>query len=193
MDRIAFAPLIDIPLVGFTLAVFLWHFSGWAYRDDLDTSVDVPARLSTARLRVITFFVGVLLICWISNVAAWSIFALILAIGLLIAMITGGDIDGGAFGFWAAAYLIREWSFGFPQLILHPQQSEIASTQTADKGADATGKVGIVVAPLRPCGDAEIEGTLVNVISDDGRMIDVGTEVVITGRRNGRFCVRPRS
>ncbi len=84
MDRIAFAPLIDIPLVGFTLAAFLWHFNAWAYRDDLDTSVDVPARLPTARLRVITFFVGVLLICWISNVAAWSIFALILAIGLVI-------------------------------------------------------------------------------------------------------------
>ncbi|MFN9418287.1 MAG: hypothetical protein ACK578_12505 [Pirellula sp.] len=86
MNRIVFAPLIDLPLVAITLGAFLWHFNRWAYRRDIGTTADLPARLPAARLRVIILFVCILLLCWTVNLAVWSIFAILLVVGVVIAL-----------------------------------------------------------------------------------------------------------
>jgi len=95
--------MFDVPLVCVTLAAFIWHFNGWATHGEIDTTINVASRLSTARWRVTALFVGILLLCWWLNFAVWSLFAALLAIGVAVAFLTGGDIDSGAFGLLAAA------------------------------------------------------------------------------------------
>ena len=193
MDKIAFAPLIDLPLAVLTTAAFIWHFNKWASSNDLDTGVDVAARLPAARMRVITLFAVILLLCWLLNLAVWSIFALLLGIGIAIAFITSGDIDGGAFGLWGAAYLIREWAFGFPQLILHPPSPTASLSNPDGRDGELIGKTGTATSPIRPTGDVEIDGVTISVSSADGRLIETGTHVKVTAYRNGRPCVSPHS
>lgn len=193
MDKLAFAPLIDVPLVVCTVALFIWHFNRWASRNDLDTSVDLAARLPTAGLRVIALFTCILLLCWLSNIAVWPVFALLLGVGVALAFIAGGDGDGGEVGLWAAAYLIREWAFGFPQFILHPPKSSVITSTSQCNRGELMGKIGTTTSPIRPTGDAEIDGVKVTVASTDGRLIETGTQVSVTAYRNGRPCVSPRS
>ena len=116
MDRITFAPLIDLPLAVFAVALFIWHFNRWASSNDLEANVDLAARLPTARIRVITLFTAILLLCWLSNLAVWSLFALLFGIGIVIAVLGRGGIFGLQLGLWAAACIIREWSLGFLNL-----------------------------------------------------------------------------
>ncbi len=191
MEQLAFAPMIDLPLAGITLSAFIWHFNRWAFHHDIDTSIDVASRLPVARLRVIALFVCALLVCWLANFAFWSIFALLLGIGMAVALVAGGDVDGGAFGLWAAAYLIREWSFGFPQLVLHPQTHDTGSIASAADTGELVGKSGVTTSPLRPTGDAEIDGVTYSVASADGQLLDSGARVTVTSYRNGRPCVSP--
>lgn len=107
MDRVAFAPIIDLPIVAITLGAFLWHFNQWAFRRDIGTTADLPYLLPAARLRVTVLFVCILLLCWTVNLAVWSIFAILLGVGFVIALAAGGDFDGWPFGFFAAAYFIQ--------------------------------------------------------------------------------------
>ncbi|MGB7326968.1 MAG: hypothetical protein WBD31_18985 [Rubripirellula sp.] len=190
MNRFAFAPIIDLPLIAVTLALFVWHFNRWAARNDLETNLDVAARLPTARLRVLALLVGVLGMCWYLNFAVWGIFAALLAAGLVIALVIGGELDGGVSGLWAAAYLIREWSFGFPQIVLHPQLDD-GPTSRDKPSHELVGKTGTTSSPLRPVGDALIDGILVSVTSDDGSLLGADTDVIVTSYRNGLPCVRP--
>jgi len=191
MDKLSFAPLIDIPLVGITLAVFIRHFNRWALRKDVDTSFNLASRLPRARIRVIAFFACILLVCWYGNLAVWSIVALLLGVGLVLVLLFGGALDGSAFGLLFAAYMIREWAFGFPQLILQPttgQQCDHARETLCD---DLIGQTGFTLSPIRPTGDVEINGVRYSVASDDGQLLDAGVTVKVTSRRNGRPCVTP--
>jgi len=191
MDKLAFTPIVDFPLAGIVLATFIWHFNKWSRRRDIDTTVDIASRLPGARIRVIAFFVCVLILCWFLDLAFWSLFALLLALGLAIAVIFGGNIDGGAFGLLAVAFLIREWAFGFPQLILHPQHQASRSTEERVEYEGLMGQIGIATSPLRPSGDAEIGGVRYPVVSYDGSMIYLGSNVVVRSYRNGSLCVAP--
>lgn len=194
MDRFTFEPIIDLPLVVITCGLFIWHFNGWARRGNLQTEIDVASRLQSARLRVFTLFTSLLLFCWILDFAVWPIFAILFGIGLVTAIFLGGGVDG-AFGLWAAGYLIREWSFGFPQLILHPTKRDEATMDDDAMNDDAkhglVGSVGITSSTLRPTGNAIIDHTSVSVVSDDGSMIDAGAEVIVASYRNGQLFVRP--
>ncbi|MCG8649339.1 MAG: hypothetical protein MI861_05880, partial [Pirellulales bacterium] len=114
-------------------------------------------------------------------------------IGVATSLLTGGDVDGGAFGLWAAAYLIREWSFGFPQLILHPQTHDSNSAAPTAETGELVGKTGVTISPLRPTGDVDIDGVTYSVASADGRLLDSGATVTVTSYRNGRPCVAPVS
>lgn len=193
MDKIAFAPLIDVPLVVFTAAACVWHFGRWAVSNDVDPNMNLVARLPIARLRAIALFVAILLLCWLLNLAVWSLFALLLGVGIAIAFLVGGAPDGGAVGLWAAAQLIREWSFGFPHLILHPPGPSVDSARLDQRAGELLGKTGTVLSSLRPMGDADIEGVKMAVSSADGQWIETGTEVTVTAYRNGRPCVTPNS
>ena len=192
MDRITFAPLIDLPLAVFTVALFIWHFNRWASSNDLEANVDLAARLPTARIRVITLFTAILLLCWLSNLAVWSLFALLFGIGIVIAVLGRGGIFGLQLGLWAAACIIREWSFGFPQFVLYPPNTSVNASSPNCNDGELMGRIGVATFSLRPTGNAEIDGVQVSVSSADGRMIDAGTEVTVTAYRNGRPCVSPR-
>ncbi|HVX61639.1 MAG TPA: NfeD family protein, partial [Pirellulales bacterium] len=116
-----------------------------------------------------------------------------LGVGIAIAFLVGGAPDGGAVGLWAAAQLIREWSFGFPHLILHPPGPSVDSARLDQRAGELLGKTGTVLSSLRPMGDADIEGVKMAVSSADGQWIETGTEVTVTAYRNGRPCVTPNS
>jgi hypothetical protein len=189
MDRVVFAPIIDLPLVAITLGAFLWHFNQWAFRHDIGTTADLPSRLPAARLRVIVLFVCILLLCWTVNLAVWSIFAILLSLGFVIALAAGGDFDGWPFGLFAAAYFIREWAFGFPQIILHPPRSDSTSTVLQEGQGALLGKTGVTITSLRPRGDALINGGKHAVVSFDGGWIDADSRIEVKTYRNGLPCV----
>src|SRR6056297_2100257 len=103
----------------------------------------------------------------------------------------GGELEGGAFGLLAVAFLIREWAFGFPQLILHPQNHSSQTKKESGEFGELVGQIGIATSPLRPSGDADIGGVKYSVVSYDGAMIDLGSSVVVRTIRNGGLCVAP--
>ncbi|MEZ6086812.1 MAG: hypothetical protein R3C05_02015 [Pirellulaceae bacterium] len=200
MNNLTFTLLLDVPLVCMTLTAFIWHFNWWAIHGDVDSTIDLASRLSVARWRVVFLLVGILLLCWLLNIAVWAIFVVLFGIGVAIVFIAGLGMEAGGGGFvlLAVAFLIREWCFGFPQLILLPEthDSSVARPTVAHPAADTNslvGKSGVAVSPLRPTGEAEIEGVVYTVASADGRMLDRGTLVTDTLFRNGRPCVAPVS
>lgn len=188
----SFRPMIDIPLVILTVSVFIWHFNQWSRKANIETNLNLSARLPTARFRVILLFLGILLLCWLVNLAVWSLFALVFAIGLVMALAMTGDVEGGAFGLFGAADIIREWAFGFPRLVLHPPNREI-TTAVEHLGKELLGKTGVTTATLRPTGDALIEGAKYAVVSFDGGWIDAGAKIEVRAYRNGMLCVSPIS
>jgi membrane-bound ClpP family serine protease len=191
MNKIVFAPIIDFPLVIITVSAFIWHFNRWSHERSIDTTVDILSRLPTARHRVMLLFVGILLLCWTANLAVWSIFALLLGIGLVVALASSGEAIGGTFALFGAAYIIREWAFGFPQLILHPPRHEIAASFQHDGNGELTGKTGVTTVSLRPTGNALIDDVKYSVVSFDGKWIDAGVRIEVRTYRNGKPCVVP--
>lgn len=191
MDKIAFTPFIDVPLTAIVVVGFILHFKRWSLRRDIETSVDISARLPAARLRVILLFVSILVLCWWIDLAVWSIFALLFGLGLVFAVVFGGGVDGGAIGLFAAAFIVREWAFGFPQLILQPQQREVKNLDHHDGKQELTGKTGVAIGSIRPTGEVLIEGIKYSVASFDGGWIDAGTKVEVRTYRNGMPCVAP--
>lgn len=195
MDKLTFSPLTDIPIVGITLALMVWHFNRWAHGRDAETNVDLVRRLPVARVRVVVLFVGFVVLCWLTNFAAWFVFAVLIGVGLALAILMDGSMEVGGFGLLAAAWAIREWSFGFPTLILHPARDKAAKSQdSAALPRAAThqlvGKSGTTTSPLRPVGEVNIDGETLSVASDDGSFIESGTRVIVTSFKSGRPCVR---
>jgi hypothetical protein len=191
MNKLAFTPTLDIPLAAIALAIFIWHCNRWALQRHIDTSVNVVLRLPTARLRVVFAFACFLFLCWLLNLAFWSILLVLFGVGLAFAIAFGGDMEGGTIGLLGPAYLIREWAFGFPQLILLPQRQATSSLPGPHAPSDLVGKIGVTTSPLRPVGDADIEGIKHTVMSFDGSLLDVGTKVTVMSYRNGCPCVAP--
>lgn len=191
MDTIAFAPSIDVPLVLATVVLLLRNFNRWAVSSHLETNVDLAARLPTARMRVISLFAVILVFCWLVNLAVWTLFAVLLGVGLAIALLLSGDVIGGEMGLRGAAYLLREWSFGFPETILEPPApASITRPPDSEDGA-LIGETGVARTPIRPTGLVEFDNAQVTVSSADGRFIAAGTEVVVATYRNGTPCVIP--
>jgi membrane-bound ClpP family serine protease len=192
LDKIQFAPAIDVPLTLLVLAGFLLHIRSWAQRKDIDTTVDLKARLPRARFRLILLFVAFLVFCWVCNIAVWSLFAFLFAAGVVVALLFGGDIDGAGMFLFVAAFAIREWAFGFPQLVLHPPSQIRVTTHETPPSDDnpLIGKSGIVASALRPCGEIECDGSVWPAKADDGKLIDAGTKIVVTGLQNRIFLVR---
>ena len=191
MDKLAFAPMIDLPLAVATVIGFLLHFNAWSRGESADTSIDLGSRLPAARIRVVVFFLAVLFVCWMVNFAFWAVLAALVAIGIVFSTLAGGDSSGAELFVFFAAYVIREWAFGFPQLILGPPSDRHVTPRDALPDSELIGRRGVALSPLRPSGDADVEGSVVSVVSDDGRLIDAGMDVVVSGTRNGRVCVRP--
>lgn len=191
MENLVFAPLIDIPLAGLTLSAFIWHFNHWASHPDFDAPVDLTSRLHVARWRVIVLITGILLSCWLANLAFWSILPLLICLGAIGGLLANGDLDGGMLGLWAIACLIREWSFGFPQLIPHSPAQDGASSLSPAETDQLVGTTGVTLSALRPMGDVEIDGVKYSAASANGKLLDAGTPVTVMAYRNGLLCVAP--
>ncbi len=191
MNRIAFAPIVDVPLVIIAVIAFIWHFNHWAFRRDIETTLDILSRLPAARFRVLLLFACLLFLCWLVDLAVWAIFAMVLGIGLIVAMAAGGEPAGGGFALVGAAYFIREWAFGFPQLILYPPRHETRSSPRHEEHERLFGRTGVTTSSLRPRGDVLIDGVKYSVVSFDGGWIDAGVKIEVTNCRSGLLYVRP--
>ena len=190
MDQLVFKPWIDLPLSALTLLAFLLHFNSWAHSKRAEVTVDLKARLPKARFRVVSLVLASVLLCWGVNLSVWAVYALLVVFGLAISMIAGGG-DGGGSGLLVllVAYAIREWSFGFPHLVLNPPSD--SSTEGKQTREELIGESGIVESTLRPFGDATIAGRLLSVVSENGQLIESGTAIVVCGTKNGKILVRP--
>ena len=189
MSAPPFNPVIDLPLVLATVCLLFWYYKHWAQSHELSTSTNLAERLPAARMRVCTLFAAVLILCWLADLAVWSLFAVVLGFNLVFAM-TLGD-EAGHFGLLAVVYLIREWSFGFPEMVLQPPELASVSPETKAPTGPLMGKTGVTKTPLCPSGQAEFNGTSVSVTSANNRMIDANTDVIVTAYRNGKPCVLP--
>ncbi len=114
MDKLAFNSIIDLPLSFLTIVAFVLHFNTWAKNRPVDINVDLQSRLPTARVRVVGLLIAIVGVCWFTNLSVWAIYALLLILGLVIAMLMGDGGDDSALVVLFIAYLIREWAFGFP-------------------------------------------------------------------------------
>lgn len=189
MDKLAFNPLIDLPLSFLTILAFVLHFNTWAKNRPSDIHVDLQSRLKTARVRVVILLIVIVGLGWLSNLAVWTIYALLLILGLGIAMLMGDGGDESALVVLFVAYLIREWAFGFPLMILNsPQDRGLRSL--ADTHGNLVGVHGTALTPLRPFGEAEIDGKSISVVSEMGEMIDAGAAILVTDVKDNRVCVR---
>jgi hypothetical protein len=140
MDLIRFSPLIDVPLVVLTVAGFLRHFHKWAKTSDVAAEVDLATRLPKARSRVVVLFATLLLVCLFANVAVWLFYSLLLGAGLVVMVVTGGDAMGGDFGLLLVGYVIREWCFDCPHMVLQPPKPGEAPVPEPAARGDLTGK-----------------------------------------------------
>lgn len=189
MDKLAFNPVIDLPLSFLTTLAFVLHFNTWAKNRPLDISVDLQSRLSTARVRVVVLLIAIVGVCWFTNLSVWAIYALLLVLGLGIALLMGDGGDGSGLVVLFIACLIREWAFGFPLMILNSQQDGGIKDFVETHG-NLIGVHGITITPLRPFGEAELEGQSVSVVSETGELIDAGVAIRVTGVKSNSICVR---
>lgn len=184
MNRFAFAPLFDLPLFVVVSALFIWHYRHWAINTELDSTADLVARWPGACTRTVCLLSAVLVTCWLLNFAFWGVLFVLFVAGMIFA-------GSAEFGLLGSAIIIREWSFGFPQLILSPKTRLSDPLVHSMNDGPLMGKTGIALSRLRPMGDVEIAGTTVTATSDDGQLIEAGTRVKVTAYRNSRPCVAP--
>ncbi len=189
MDKLAFNPFIDLPLSFLTIVAFVLHFNTWAKNRPADINVDLQSRLPTARVRVVGLLIAIVGVCWFTNLSVWAIYALLLILGLGIAMLMGDGGDDSALVVLFIAYLIREWAFGFPLMILNSPQDG-GMKDLAETHGNLIGVHGTAATHLRPFGEAEIEGQAISVVSETGELIEAGAAVIVTDVKANRISVR---
>ena len=153
MENVHFRLAVDLPLLVGVVALFLGFNEWWARKSELQ--VNLVDRLPAARFRIILFFGLLAVFCWYLNFAFWFLIVLVGAVGVAISVALGGGGEG--IGLLATAYMIREWAFGFPQLRLQPPDYS-AAPKADGETCELIGARGKTLSPLRPCGDAEIDG-----------------------------------
>jgi len=148
MDTIAFLPVIDLPLTGLLLAGFLLNSWHWAKTGSTESNVDLEARLPRALIKISLFFAVTLVVCWLINLGAWTLFLVLLVVGLLVTIFAGRHAFAPEMMFVFTAGMLREWAFGFPNLILAPPTNNRPTEEEA--GQEFLGKLAVATSPLRP-------------------------------------------
>ena len=188
MQALSFFPTVDLPLVALTTCGFILNFRLWAESATDELGPYLRSRLLGAILRVIGFFTLVLVLCWYFNVAVWGLFAIVFCIALA-AMILSGDAYGLDLAMVLSGGILREWCFGFPQLILRPQPDNSRSSALELRNK-LIGNTGTTTSPLRPAGNVSIDGNEFAAASDDGTLIDAGQKIIVVGTKNGAILVK---
>lgn len=185
----SFSPVRDIILTLILLAGFLLYYRNWIPSGSLESGVDLKPRLQQACVRTSLFFMSVLAVCWFSNVSVFLPIAILFVLGIVVSIgstMTEGYGLGGGFVFGAAAMILREWSFGFPNLILSPRERKAKPR----KPHEMAGSIGVTTSDLRPAGYVRMNDKEVPAVSANGKQIDSGTEIVVTDFKNGKVHVR---
>ncbi len=154
----------------------------------MENGGDVSHRWPAARRRIILLFMFVTAGCWLFDVPAWLVVTFLGLAGVVASAVS--DFDQAIV---LVPWLIREWAFGFPHLILQPSASTTGDSQR-DRHSRATellGMRGTVVSSLRPCGQVQLDDRRVQAVSESGRFIDQGTLVIVCGLKGEEICVRP--
>lgn len=89
--------------------------------------------------------------------------------------------------FMLPLYILKQFVLGFPDrdlVILSPPSLSIEISPPPRRT-----NLGVVVSTLRPMGTIELAGERFNAVSDTGVMIDVGTQIRVTGHRGNMFLV----
>ena len=187
MNSIAFLPIIDFPLIGVLLAGFMVNSWLWA-KSENETGVDLLSRLPGALIRIFLFFLGLLLFCWFFNIGVWAVAAALIVAGVVVTIFAGGHNFAPEMIFVATAEMLREWAFGFPNLILSaPTRSPARPSQESH---ELVGTLGMTTSELRPIGEIKINSNEHTAISDSGTFIEAGTEVVVVAVKDGRARVK---
>ena len=191
METLSFTWHYDLPLLLAVAALLVWCFHYWSQNTELDSNADLAGRFPLASTKAIVLLALVCFACWTGNFPFWGIFAALLTLGLVVSIVLGGQVDGSLFGLFGLVVMLREWAFGFPSLILDPKNRVIDSSSSTSENSPLLGRTGVALSPLRPMGDIEIEGEVLSASSDNGQLIDTGTNVTVTCIRNGQPRVSP--
>lgn len=106
----------------------------------------------------------------------------------------GGPLYGLAGGFVSlvsvtlGAILLAKTRTG-RALVLHDEIGGVAAPHEALAGA--VGRLGVVVATLRPSGVVEVAGERFDAVLRDGTWLDRGAAVVVVGQEHGQLTVEP--
>ncbi len=189
MKRIGFYLAIDVPTALVLYSIFCFHFRYWSSHAKFETPVNLKSRLSVAIARVTLLFLVFVLLCWIVDLAVWFVFLLVLLAGIFFCFTSLGNFPAEMLIF-ASAFLIREWCFDFPNLILTPA-ADPSDSDDPSTSSQWVGKSGRTTSPLRPAGDIELAGKTFSAISEDGRFVEKDLEIFVTEMRHGRAKVTP--
>ena len=185
MEQIAFSPIRDILLTIALLAGFLLNYRFWVRTGSAESGIDLSPRLPQAYLRTTLFFTTILVVCWLANMTFLVPLGILFLAGIVFSIGFGNTLSGEFF-FVATALLLREWAFGFPNLILSPKVRESKPREQHE----LVGAIGTTTSELRPAGYARINDKEIPAISANGKQVDAETKIVVTDFKNGHVHVR---
>lgn len=118
-----------------------------------------------------------------------SLFILVLSPLARLDFVPGSDVLQVAVGLavMAPVYILKQLILGFPdhdQVVLQPP----AATATVDC-SHLIQATGTVTATLKPAGKVAISNTIYPATTADGKYLDQGTAIRVTGVRNGTLIV----
>lgn len=183
-----FSTTIDLYLAGaiYTVSVFVTVI--WLRRTLTRNEQRIKATEGQIAARILLIVLSLLILCYLIDLAFWSVVGLILAI-LILGLGIGGEPGGViAMPFVLGALFIREFVLGFPGLVLEPEPMRATAKQETDIDP-LIGQQVVTISPLRPTGSIVYEGRILPAASEAGRFVDSDTAVSVTGFRNGIYLV----
>ena len=185
----SFNAWIDVPLAVTVYAVTVGGFFLWLHKGEIEGVSDPSLLRPRVATRVAVIILCLLLACLVAGVAFWAVLLGILLLAMVSLLFSGevGGIVGGPMAF--VAVVAKEYVLGFPGLVLSPEP-EPRSSATPQPQSPLIGRKGRTRSPLRPSGEALIDGRVIAVVSDDGSFIDSDSEVLVASVRNGMHRVR---
>jgi membrane-bound ClpP family serine protease len=169
----------------------------WLYLSSQSTTLRSlrTSVLIVARLTAVILPCYVILCTWLGMPnKVFAVGATMVLLLSLIATIDGPSADPSmaglalAYAVWLPVYVLKQFVLGFPdhdKIIL----SAPSNTTLQDDLSRRLQSSGTVVATLRPCGTIEIDGSIYSAASADGKYLDAGTKIRVSGARNTLLVV----
>lgn len=173
-----FSPWIDIPLAVLLYGGALFRILRWVHKPDQLTVKKTPETTRRAAFRLAIVILPLVLICYAVNIAFWLVVVIIPLIDLMGLPVL------------KLGYPIREFTLGFPELVLSPPDSVGQSPLAVDDPLDQyVGRTARATSSLCPQGTVEIDDLQLGATSASGLLISPGTTLHVTGMRDGQLLV----